>query len=155
MKTKKPISPENALARAAALCSRCEKAESDIRNKLSSWGISPDDADNITQKLIENRFLDEVRFASAFARDKFNIEGWGRVKIAYQLRMKRISSEAIEEALSHIDENEYISILKTILKCYTWLICVYVNLDNIIIINYNNTIADSFKSISEVFNLKL
>lgn len=116
MKTKKPISPENALARAAALCSRCEKAESDIRNKLSSWGISPNDADNITQKLIENRFLDEVRFASAFARDKFNLEGWGRVKIAYQLRMKRISSEAIEEALSHIDENEYISILKIILN---------------------------------------
>jgi regulatory protein len=56
MKTKKPISPENALARAAALCSRCEKAESDIRNKLSSWGISPDDADNITQRFA--KFLD-------------------------------------------------------------------------------------------------
>ena len=116
MKTKKPLTVENALARAAALCSRCEQAESDIRHKLSSWGINPSDADAIIDRLTDNRFLDEQRFASAFTRDKFRFEGWGRIKIAYQLRMKHISSESIDNALELIDEDEYIDTLKRILN---------------------------------------
>lgn len=116
MRTKKPISVESAFAKAAALCSRCEQAESDIRRKLSDWGISQNDADNIIQKLIDHRFLDEVRFASAFTRDKFRFEGWGRIKISYNLKMKHISSHIIEEALALIDEEEYTATLKRILS---------------------------------------
>ena len=116
MRAKKPISPENAFAKAAALCSRCEQAESDIRRKLTDWGISRNDADTIIQRLIDSRFLDEVRFASAFARDKFRFDGWGRIKISYQLKMKQVSSENIENAIALIDEDEYIATLKRILS---------------------------------------
>ena len=116
MINKKPISAQNALARAAALCSRSEQAESDIRHKLSLWGISPNDADTIIERLIDERYIDEVRFASAFARDKFRFEGWGRIKIAYQLRIKHISNETIENAISEIEENDYIDTLKRILN---------------------------------------
>lgn len=116
MINKKPISPQNALARAAALCSRCEQAPSDIRNKLTSWGLTSHDAEIIIQRLIDERYLDESRFAAAFARDKFRFAGWGRIKIAYQLRFKHISDDIIEDSLSLIDENEYIDSLKHIIS---------------------------------------
>ena len=116
MNPKKPLSPENALARVAALCSRCEQAESDIRRKLLSWGLSVADADAIIDRLINDRFLDSLRYASAFVRDKFRFEGWGRIKIAYQLKMKSIPPHIISEALSLIDEDEYIASLTRILQ---------------------------------------
>lgn len=116
MTAKKPISPENALSRASALCSRCEQAEGDIRNKLKTWGISQHDSDNIINRLFEEKYLDEQRFATAFTRDKFQFDGWGRIKIAYQLKCKLISSEAIENAIAEIDEDEYIQSLKRILS---------------------------------------
>lgn len=116
MKPKQPISPENALSRVAALCSRCEQAEADIRKKLTNWGISRNNADIIIQRLIDEKYLDEQRFARAFARDKFRFEGWGRIKIAYNLKLKHISAECIENALSLIDEEEYHSTLERILR---------------------------------------
>ena len=112
---KKPISIENALTRAAALCSHCEQAESDIRRKLLSWGLSSTDADKVIDRLIDERFLDNSRYASAFVRDKFRFEGWGRIKIAYQLKMKSIPPHIINEALSLIDDDEYIASLTRIL----------------------------------------
>ena len=61
---KKNISPENALNRLAALCSRSEQAECDLRAKLSSWAIAPNDADRIIARLYEMRFIDLNRYAS-------------------------------------------------------------------------------------------
>lgn len=93
------ITPEQALARLAALCSRGEQAESDIRNKLQRWGIDPAEADRIIQRLKDNNFLNEERYAHAFVRDKARFNGWGRVKIAHALRQKQVSSSVILQAL--------------------------------------------------------
>ena len=115
MITKKPLSPENALYRAAALCSKCEQAEYDIRTKLKSWGVSADDSDTIIQRLIDEKYIDEERFALAFTRDKFRFGGWGRIKITYQLRLKHISQHAIDNAIADIDEDAYVQSLEHIL----------------------------------------
>lgn len=109
---KRPISPENALARVAALCSRCEQAEWDIRKKLNDWGIAQDKADAIIDRLIDERYLDENRYANAYARDKFRFGGWGRIKIAFSLKNKHVSQSAINEAIATIDENVYLQALK-------------------------------------------
>jgi regulatory protein len=116
MKAKRTITAERALTRAAALCVVCEQAESDIRRKLLSWGLPSAETDEVIQCLIDEQFLDEKRFASAFVHDKFHFEGWGRIKIAYQLRTKAISSEIIDNALTLIDEEEYFDKLKHILS---------------------------------------
>ena len=116
MPIKKPISPENALSRAAMLCSRCEQAEYDIRNKLKSWGITDSDIENIINRLISENYLNEERFAIAFTRDKFRFEGWGRIKIAYHLKCKHVTQHVIDAALSEIDKNEYIQSLEHILQ---------------------------------------
>lgn len=115
MITKKTLSTENALYRAAALCSKCEQAEHDIRIKLKSWGISPYDTDKIIQRLIDEKYIDEERYALAFTRDKFRFNGWGRIKIAYNLRLKHISQQAIDNAIAEIEEEDYIQSLEHIL----------------------------------------
>lgn len=110
------MSKENALYRVAALCSKCEQAEHDIRTKLKSWGISSYDIDTIIQRLIDEKYIDEERFAIAFTRDKFRFNGWGRLKIAYHLRLKHISQQAVDNAIADIEEEAYIQSLELILS---------------------------------------
>lgn len=93
------ITPEQALTRLAALCSRGEQAESDLRNKLQQWGIATVEVERIIQRLKDNNFLNEERYAHAFVRDKARFNGWGRVKIAHALRQKQVSSSVIQQAL--------------------------------------------------------
>lgn len=116
MPSKKPLSPENALARAAMLCSRCEQAEFDIRNKLKTWGISSGDIETIIDRLTREKYLDEERYAIAFTRDKFRFERWGRIKIAYHLKCKLISQHIIDKALSEIHETLYTQSLEHLLS---------------------------------------
>ncbi len=104
---RKPISAEAALARAAALCSRSEQAESDVRTKILGWGVTPDDCDKILARLKSENFLSEERYARAYARDKFAFNGWGRQKIAFMLKAKGVSKPVIEAAIGGIAEADY------------------------------------------------
>ena len=93
--------------RAAALCARSEQAPGDIREKLVKWGLSPGEAGQVLARLIEQGYIDERRYARAFVNDRFRFNGWGRIKIAHQLRLKGISSDLIDEAMTVIDEEQY------------------------------------------------
>lgn len=103
----KPITPEGAYTRAAALCSRSEHATSDIYTKLVTWGLAPSLARGIVNRLVSENFINEQRYAHAFAHDKHAYNGWGRIKIAYQLRAKGISQQDIDEAMLDIDDDNY------------------------------------------------
>ena len=116
---KQPLTPEQAMNRAAALCARCEQAPSDILEKLGKWGLSPTDAAQVLQQLTEQGFISEERFAKAFVKDKFKFNGWGRIKIAHQLRQKGIPSETIAEAMTAIDDEAYHQRLVELL-CAKW-----------------------------------
>lgn len=105
--SKRPLTVEQATNRAAALCARCEQAPADINNKLKKWGLSAKDATGVTRQLIDGGFLNEQRFARAFIKDRFSFNGWGRIKIAHQLRQKGIAGNIIDEAMSVIDEGQY------------------------------------------------
>ena len=112
---------ENALYRigldkAMAQCSRREFCIDDIRGKLSLWGLEKDSADKVINTLIEEKFIDETRYASAFVRDKFKYNKWGRVKIAAHLKSKKIPEVTITEALSSIDNDQYINFLRRLLE---------------------------------------
>ena len=93
--------------RAAALCARSEQAPGDIREKLYKWGLNSNDVNQILNQLIGQGFLDERRFARAFVKDRFSFNGWGRIKIAHQLRLKGIPADIINEAMILIDEEQY------------------------------------------------
>jgi regulatory protein len=108
---RKPITPENAFLRLATLCARCEQAEGDLRKKLREWDISHSQADAIIERLKQERYLDNERFARAYCRDKLRFNGWGRIKIAFMLRGKGIEQEFIDNAIAEIDEKQYATIL--------------------------------------------
>ena len=112
----KPITLQQALARAAALCSRSEHAPGDIATRLRSWGLTAAQANDVVNSLIEQNFINTERFARAFTHDKAAYNGWGRIKIAYHLRLKGIDQSAIDDALATIDDDAYRYTLSRLLQ---------------------------------------
>ena len=102
----KTLTPPEALHRAAALCSSSEHCIADIREKLSRWGIGEPDARTIVERLVQERFIDEERYAIALAKDKFR----------FSLQQKRIGNSDIVNALSLIDEEAYTTHLADLLE---------------------------------------
>lgn len=113
---KKELSAEEARFKAETYCSLSEHCRSEVIAKLQQWGVPQESSEAILRHLEKERYIDECRYASAFVRDKYRFNQWGRVKIANALRMKCISSACIAEAMEQIDEDEYLDILATLLK---------------------------------------
>ncbi len=103
---------EQALSRAASLCSTSEHCIADISEKLTRWGMTPTQADDIISRLLEEKYIDESRYAEAYARDKLRFSHWGRAKIRMMLRMQHIPDTLIREALDALDPQEYADIAK-------------------------------------------
>ncbi len=107
MRARRILTAAEALARAAALCDKCEQCSPDIIKKLAAWGISTSDSAKIIERLKETRYLDDMRFARAYAHDKMAYSGWGRNKIIQGLWAKRLAREYIEASCDELDEEEY------------------------------------------------
>jgi len=107
-----------ALSKSMALCSKREYCSDDILVKLNSWGLGDNDSRKIIQVLIKENFLNEIRYATAFVRDKFNFNKWGKVKIAAHLRAKHISSDIIDRALNSIDNEIYRKAVEEVILSY-------------------------------------
>ncbi len=105
-----------AFNRAATLCARRERCSSDIEKKLVQWGVSPSIIDEVIKKLHNENYINEERYTGFFVRDKLRFNNWGRHKIRYHLKHKKISASVIEDALDMINSDEYISILEHILR---------------------------------------
>ncbi len=109
------ISPAEALNKAAAYCSLCERCINEVRKKLTAWGIAPIEQNKIIERLITEKFIDEERYCRAFVNDKIRFNHWGKIKITAALREKQIDKKYISSAIDNIDENEYMQILRDIL----------------------------------------
>jgi len=97
--------------KAMQLCSRRECCSMEIFDKALSWGCKPEEISELIGFLVERKFLDDRRYTEAFVKDKLRFKKWGRVKIAYMLRAKRIDGNTIIDVFSRIDETEYNEIL--------------------------------------------
>ena len=106
------------LSKAMAHCSKREYCTDDIRTKLRSWGAGETDSEKIISTLVRENFLNETRYASAFVRDKFNYNKWGKVKIAAHLRAKQIAPGIITSALDLIDNELYMKTMKEIITSH-------------------------------------
>lgn len=98
------MDPQKVKERMMALCSRREYCSSDIMKKvLSCLDGNVEQARDIVTDLIKDKYIDDFRFASAYARDKASIAGWGKSKIRYMLASKGVAKETIDAALIEID----------------------------------------------------
>lgn len=104
---KKTISKEAALSRLAALCARSEQCIQSCAEKLSRWGVSSNDSADIIQHLIAEKYIDERRYANLFTKDKHKLAHWGKNKIANALKLNKIPSAYINEALAQIPDESY------------------------------------------------
>ncbi len=113
------ITPEKAFDRLQRLCARSEISSGEARRKLFHWGISSAEAEKIIGRLVATRFIDDERFARAFAGEKVRFSYWGERKIMAALRAKGVDSDMIRQAVETIDPEELENGLKHILKSKT------------------------------------
>jgi regulatory protein len=112
---RKKLTREQALQRSKIFCGYQERCHYETKQKLISFGLARNEVEQIISALIDEDYLNEARFAAAFARGKFRIKGWGRIKIRYELRQKKVSDHCIKTAMDEIDEVEY---MKTLDRLY-------------------------------------
>ncbi|HXB40847.1 MAG TPA: regulatory protein RecX [Bacteroidia bacterium] len=105
-----------ALTKIQDWCGYQERCQQEVRDKLYDYGLHSADVENIISRLISDNFINEERFAKAYAGGKFRIKKWGRVKIKMGLKAKRVSDYCIKKGLEEINHTDYIRILKKILE---------------------------------------
>jgi len=111
MQYKKQLTKEQALQKLKHYCAYQERCHSEVKEKLYSLGVWKKDHDAIISTLIEENYLNEERFAIAYAGGKWRLKHWGRVRIRYELKQKQVTEYCIKKALKQIDEEEYLQVL--------------------------------------------
>jgi len=108
--------PKVALEKIKHWCAYQERCQKEVKDKLYDWGLWTDAVNEILSTLISENFVNEERFAATFARGKFKIKHWGRVKIKHALRLKQISDYSINKAMKEIEEDEYVKVLEKLVE---------------------------------------
>jgi regulatory protein len=112
----KPLTPDQVLDKMAKYCAYQERCVKDVRDKLKTFEIPEEEKAKILDYLLDNRFVNDERYAKSFVRGKINQSGWGVNKIRFHLIQKSIDKEIIDEALGQTDEEIYRQRLMNILK---------------------------------------
>ncbi len=108
----KSITPLVALEKAKKHCAYSERCHFDMRMKLREWNVDEKTSEWIISCLIEESFINEERFALNYTRGKLTQNGWGKNKIKYALRQKKITDYLIKKSLAEISDDIYLSIIK-------------------------------------------
>jgi regulatory protein len=105
---KKSISVTEAKQKLEYFCSYQERCHQEVTSKLYDFLMSETERDEILVHLIDNNFLNETRFACAFARGKHRIKSWGRIRIVNELKFRKISAFNIKTALKEFSDDDYL-----------------------------------------------
>lgn len=109
----------NAKKKLEHYCAYQERCHDEVIQKLRNMALNSDEIDEVVVHLIENNFLNEERFACSFARGKFRIKKWGKIRIVNELKFRTISQYTINQALKEIDEEEYLTTFHSLSEL-TW-----------------------------------
>lgn len=115
-KGSKYISRDEALRRMQRYCAYQERSHKEVRSKLLNLGIYGDSLEEIMAQLITDNFLNEERFARAYARGKFHMKKWGRRRILQELKFRDISDYCIRKAMEEIPEKDYLETLEEVIR---------------------------------------
>lgn len=111
---KKSYTVEEALKAMEHYCAYQERCHKEVTTKLRNIGMFQDAQDHIILHLLQENYLNEERFSKAFARGKFNIKKWGRIRITNELKFRNISVYNIKSALKEIEAPIYLETLETL-----------------------------------------
>lgn len=100
----------------AALCAQAEHCQYEMLEKMRRWEMPEDAQARIMAKLIKERYVDDERYAQAFVKDKIRYNKWGRRKVEQALWQKRVDEDIRKRVLDDVDDAEYLSVLRPLLK---------------------------------------
>ena len=116
MQIKKEMTSQQAYAKLTALCARSEHCQQEMLEKMRQWGVSDEEQAQVMARLVGERYVDDERYARAFVNDKIRYNKWGRRKVEQALWQKHIDKDIATRVLDGIDDEEYLNILKPLLK---------------------------------------
>lgn len=116
MKRTKPFTYNEALSFTAGLCAKCEQCTPDLRKKMSARNLPAGDIERVIRELERMNFVDDDRFARAYAHDKLVFSGWGKKKIIQGLWAKRLPKSSIDQAMDEIEEEEYTDVATRVIQ---------------------------------------
>jgi regulatory protein len=100
----------------AALCAQAEHCQYEMTEKMRRWELDDEAQARVMQRLVNERYVDDERYARAFVKDKVRYNKWGRRKVEQALWQKHIDEDIRQQVLNEVDDEEYISILKPLLR---------------------------------------
>lgn len=112
---KKKLTPQEALKKITHYCAYQERSHREVRNKLFGYGLWANQVEDLLARLITEGYLNEARFAKAFAGGKFRIKSWGRIKITNELERHGLTPNCIRLGLLEIPEKDYHHTLRKLL----------------------------------------
>lgn len=116
MNNPKEITEQQALSKLMTLCARSEHSSGEMLQKLRLWNIDDEAQARIMARLIKEKFVDDERYTRAFVSDKIRYNQWGRRKIEQALWAKGVDKAIQQRILDETDENEYLAVLRPLLK---------------------------------------
>lgn len=112
----KEVTEQGAYLQLAQLCARSEHCQYEMTEKMRRWEMNNEAQARVMKRLIEERYVDDERYARAFVKDKIRYNKWGRRKVEQALWTKRIADDICKRVLGEVDDKEYITILKPLLQ---------------------------------------
>jgi regulatory protein len=112
----KKLSLPEAAKKIQHYCAYQERCHQEVRNKLYTYGLTSTEVNELITQLITSGFLNEERFAKAFAGGKFRMKKWGKTRIVHALEGKGLSANCIRIGLKEIDEQDYERTLQELLR---------------------------------------
>lgn len=112
----KEVSEQGAYLQLAQLCARAEHCQYELTEKMRRWGMSDEAQARVMQRLVSERYVDDERYTQAFVHDKIRYNKWGRRKVEQALWQKHIDKDIREQILNEVDDDEYLSVLRPLLK---------------------------------------
>lgn len=100
------------LQRIEHFCAYQDRCFQDVELKLRSWKVSHEKIKLILSQLQEDKYIDEDRYARSFVRGKFHFNKWGRNKIIYELKRKKLKDDLIRNAMAEIGEEDYDNMIR-------------------------------------------
>jgi regulatory protein len=102
------------IAKAESYCATAEQCRTSMMEKLLAWGADREASVHIVDHLVENEYIDEARYCRIYCESKLHLQKWGRIKINYMLRNKRIDNRIIANALQQLDAEQYTDTLRAL-----------------------------------------